>query len=174
MKAMTLKQPWAQLVVVGAKRYEARSWKTSVFNIGTRIVIHAAETGKILGNYSYAARAMNRMRIDRGDRNISYYDMEKLARRAIVGTVILKGIYEKVFSEDGFWVCESVVDCSEVILPVTSKDARWCPSLAIEANNFVFEFCDPEELDEAIPCAGGSRLWRCDLEGLRKNDDTLA
>lgn len=29
MKALSLSQPWATLVVLGAKRYETRSWRTS-------------------------------------------------------------------------------------------------------------------------------------------------
>jgi hypothetical protein len=28
MKALTVLQPWAQLLILGAKRYETRSWKT--------------------------------------------------------------------------------------------------------------------------------------------------
>jgi hypothetical protein len=39
MKALSLWQPWASLVIVGAKQYETRSWKTSYR--GT-LVIHAA------------------------------------------------------------------------------------------------------------------------------------
>lgn len=29
MKVITLHQPWAQLIVIGAKKYETRSWQTS-------------------------------------------------------------------------------------------------------------------------------------------------
>lgn len=39
MKALTVTQPWASLVVVGAKRVETRSWKT---NYRGRLAIHAA------------------------------------------------------------------------------------------------------------------------------------
>ena len=40
MKALTLTQPWATLVAVGAKRIETRSWYT---NQRGRIAIHAAK-----------------------------------------------------------------------------------------------------------------------------------
>jgi len=40
MKAITLTQPWASLVVVGAKRIETRSWSTSFRG---QIAIHAAK-----------------------------------------------------------------------------------------------------------------------------------
>ena len=38
MKALTLKQPWASLIVNGYKEYEFRSWKT---NYRGKILIHA-------------------------------------------------------------------------------------------------------------------------------------
>lgn len=40
MKALTLKQPWATLVAIGAKRIETRSWQTSYRG---RLAIHAAK-----------------------------------------------------------------------------------------------------------------------------------
>ena len=40
MKAITLTQPWASLVAIGAKRIETRSWKTSFRG---PIAIHAAK-----------------------------------------------------------------------------------------------------------------------------------
>ena len=42
MKALTLWQPWASLVIAGAKPYEFRSWSPPRWLIGQRIVIHAA------------------------------------------------------------------------------------------------------------------------------------
>jgi len=38
MKALTIKQPWASLIVDGYKKYEFRSWKT---NYRGKILIHA-------------------------------------------------------------------------------------------------------------------------------------
>ena len=38
MKVITLKQPWATLIVEGIKKYEFRSWKT---NYRGKILIHA-------------------------------------------------------------------------------------------------------------------------------------
>jgi hypothetical protein len=42
MKALTLWQPWASLVVAGAKPYEFRGWRPPASIVGQRIVIHAA------------------------------------------------------------------------------------------------------------------------------------
>ncbi len=41
MKVLTLTQPWATLVAIGAKRIETRSWKT---NYRGKLAIHAAKT----------------------------------------------------------------------------------------------------------------------------------
>ena len=41
MKALTLQQPWATLVAIGAKRVETRSWST---NYRGPLAIHAAAT----------------------------------------------------------------------------------------------------------------------------------
>lgn len=38
MKAITIKQPWASLIIDGYKKYEFRSWKT---NYRGKILIHA-------------------------------------------------------------------------------------------------------------------------------------
>lgn len=42
MKALTLWQPWATLVIEGIKPYEFRGWRPPAKMIGQRIVIHAA------------------------------------------------------------------------------------------------------------------------------------
>ncbi|MCD4558236.1 ASCH domain-containing protein [Schaalia sp. lx-100] len=40
LKALTVKQPWASLIMSGIKQIENRSWKPRV-NVGERFVIHA-------------------------------------------------------------------------------------------------------------------------------------
>lgn len=42
MKALTIWQPWASLIMAGAKPYEFRGWRAPRSIIGQRIVIHAA------------------------------------------------------------------------------------------------------------------------------------
>lgn len=48
MKALSLWQPWATLIAIGAKEYETRSWGTS--HRGP-LVIHAAKTDEGLGSF---------------------------------------------------------------------------------------------------------------------------
>ena len=41
MKVLTIKEPWASLIIEGYKKYEFRSWKT---NYRGKILIHAGMT----------------------------------------------------------------------------------------------------------------------------------
>ena len=41
MKVLTIKEPWATLIIEGYKKYEFRSWKT---NYRGKILIHAGKT----------------------------------------------------------------------------------------------------------------------------------
>ena len=43
MYAISLWQPWAQLVADGVKHYETRSWKPPRHLLGKRIAIHSAK-----------------------------------------------------------------------------------------------------------------------------------
>lgn len=45
MQAITIWQPWADLIAIGAKPYEFRSWRPSSVHIGQRIAIHAGARG---------------------------------------------------------------------------------------------------------------------------------
>lgn len=42
LKALTVYQPWATLIVAGAKPYEFRGWRLHQSLIGRRVVIHAS------------------------------------------------------------------------------------------------------------------------------------
>lgn len=43
MKALTIWQPWASLIMAGAKPFEFRGWRAPRSMIGQRIVIHSAK-----------------------------------------------------------------------------------------------------------------------------------
>lgn len=73
MRALTLWQPWATLVAIGAKRYETRSWRT---HYRGRIAIHAAQ--KIL-------RPMNKqMRVALEEKGLEWQTLPKGKILAVV------------------------------------------------------------------------------------------
>lgn len=59
MKALTIRQPWAQLIALGVKRYETRSRPT---NVRGRIAIHA---GRAMPRGTDLATAWNWIDLDR-------------------------------------------------------------------------------------------------------------
>jgi len=77
MKALSLLQPWASLVVMGAKRLETRSWST---NYRGTLLIHASsgKAGSLLSSEPPFSRYIN--------------DFNKLPLGAIIGSVILTDI----------------------------------------------------------------------------------
>lgn len=49
MKALSLWQPWASLIAVGAKRIETRHWQCPQVFVGQTVAIHAAKRTRDLG-----------------------------------------------------------------------------------------------------------------------------
>ena len=75
MKALTLTQPWAQLVILGHKRFETRGWTTAYRG---PLAIHAAK-GWTADDRDYAREFG--------------FDPETLVRGAVIGEVYLQGTY---------------------------------------------------------------------------------
>ena len=77
MKALSLTQPWATLVVTGAKRFETRSWTTTYRG---PLLIHAAKKYPVFARrFALAERYLGRRRDD-------------LPLGAIIGRVVLKNV----------------------------------------------------------------------------------
>ena len=81
MKALSLTQPWATLVVTGAKRFETRSWTTKYRG---PLLIHAATRfPETATEFAYAEWLIGRLPVTR-----------ELVFGAIIGRVILKDIHQ--------------------------------------------------------------------------------
>ena len=78
MKALSLTQPWATLVVTGAKRFETRSWTTTYRG---PLLIHAAK------GFPVSARVFAHTEFTLGRLPA------RIARGAIIGRVVLKNVY---------------------------------------------------------------------------------
>lgn len=80
MRAITLWQPWATLVAIGAKEYETRSWKTSYRG---PLAIHAALTTKHI-NLARQNESMQTALLDAG-----YLITEQIPFGAVIAVVEL-------------------------------------------------------------------------------------
>jgi hypothetical protein len=74
VKALSLTQPWASLVIAGAKRIETRSWRTEYRGL---LAIHASK--RLPPDVAWVAREFG----------IPESDIQALPRGAVLGTVEL-------------------------------------------------------------------------------------
>ncbi len=155
MKAITIWQPWASLIMAGAKLYEFRRWDYSERYPGiasTRIVIHAG------------ARAMRRneiddilMRIDDGDSAL----VEKIARP------VLERILEAHSSSPGLPLASGLGTatilrarrCTDLFKGVIDSDR-------IDEHVFAWPLQSIEVFPHPVPCRGAQGFWNwpSDLE----------
>ena len=83
MKALSLWQPWAQLVALGVKRYETRSWSTQ--HRGP-LLVHAARRRPPMDMNPELAELF-------GELALRGWPREALPRGAIVGLVLVKAVH---------------------------------------------------------------------------------
>lgn len=100
MKTLTIKQPWASLIVSGLKDIENRTWKT---NFRGRVLIHAAKCPVKEG-----WDALNKIQLKEvfGHKDALYGDKEELPQSAIIGSVDIVDCVQNhpsVWAEKGVW-----------------------------------------------------------------------
>jgi hypothetical protein len=138
MKALSLWQPWASAMAVGAKRYETRSWAAPRTVIGARMAIHAAkrrhtedrECFEDILDECHESRAMFEAFLD-----LSY---DSLPRGVVLCTGILKA-------------CHRVEDLQ------VSAIERWWGNYS--AGRFAWEFTDITVLAQPVPFIGRQGIF---------------
>jgi hypothetical protein len=136
MKALSLWQPWASLVIMGAKAWETRSWTTTYR--GT-LLIHASakkgskrekalfETDPYFGKY------------------IKYIDL--LPYGCLVGTVVLKNIYTTG------WLLQHLED---------DTTTNWKEEFVFDdftPNRYAWQLENPIPFTHCLPMKGMLGLW---------------
>jgi hypothetical protein len=87
MKALSLWQPWASLIAVGAKRIETRSWDPPSHLIGQHIAIHASRTDTTVRTTEVRTMMANVLGLNPG-RNLA----QQLPRGVVLCTVRIRGV----------------------------------------------------------------------------------
>lgn len=134
MKALTLTQPWATLVILGVKGWETRSWWPRGIEIGDRIAIHAAK-GWTRDDIDFAFDLAAR---DILPRALHAEPDTDLPRGAVLGTVVFTGYRPTVGMVPGE---------IEAMLGDYSP-GRWAWGLV-----------SPRAFREPIPAKGALGLW---------------
>ena len=83
MNVISIIQPWAELIVIGAKHYETRTWST---NARGRILIHAS--GKRDKDFERISQSGHFKTFLTGDHAYKY-----LSFGAIIGEATIEGVY---------------------------------------------------------------------------------
>jgi hypothetical protein len=86
VKAISIRQPWAWLIIHGGKDIENRTWRTNILG---RVLIHASK-GMTMKEYEEVKAQL-------GD-SVSLPPPEKLERGGIVGSVVITGCWRQSVS----------------------------------------------------------------------------
>lgn len=127
MKAISIKQPWASLIVHGIKDIENRTWKCPQKYIGQRILIHSS--GKSLKYDNFYDSILTNGQILALPENKRWNDFNFLAG-AIIGSVVIAGCvqnYPSAWAEKGCWnwVLKDAVLFKKPIINVKGKLNFW-------------------------------------------------
>lgn len=150
MKVLSLWQPWATLVVIGAKAFETRGWRPPQGVIGQRIAIHATKSEDgAARRLCMAEPFLSALRLVYGD---DYQgDDRALPRGVILGSVLL--VSAKPTEEVRSWL--SKMDRGKRELQFGNySDGR--VAWRLDARRV---------LNEPIPAKGMQRLWNWDPPG---------
>jgi hypothetical protein len=133
MKALSLTEPWATLVITGEKENETRTWKTAYR--GT-IAVQAAKSFPPWAK-AYLANDFFKSKLARHE----FHAPEDFSLGAIIGTV---QIVEMIRTED---YARQIAGAVELLFG-DYEPGRW-----------VWRLAEPKRLRKPIPCKGALSLW---------------
>ena len=151
MKALTIWQPWASLIVTGAKPFEFRSWMAPRSVTGKEIVIHAGArkmVGSEIDRLIYALErggnfaAMVALHKDQAMPVLEAAKSGNLPLSSGIGTATV-GV-----SRDGMEIARTEFGLNQVNDSDRNQHANWG-----------WPMLDPKKWAEPIPMSGKQGLW---------------
>jgi hypothetical protein len=152
MKAITLWQPWASLIMTGAKAIETRSRRT---NVRGRIAIHAARKCTIEAMKLLETPAFQKGLLSILPKGMKRMILELLPRGAIIGTVEIVSCYRMdkwVFFDDGPAMLLEKGSCKEI----NGDELNFGN---YEPGRYAWELKNPIMFDNPIPARGSQGFW---------------
>jgi hypothetical protein len=151
MKALTVKQPWASLIVEGIKDIENRTWRCPQKYIGKRVLIHAG-----------ASKELDHIPLDGifSEQQLSYllsrFTEYELCEReyphgAIIGSV---EIVDCVINHPSIWAEKTEV--------VNDFEFGYFPIYGKKIYNWVL--ANPVKFEKPIPSKGRLSFWESEIE----------
>jgi hypothetical protein len=151
--ALTIWQPWASLIAIGAKPYEFRKWAAPAFAIGERIVIHAG------------ARPVKREEVVDVIARCSGEDGPAPVKPEIA-VPFLQGVLAKFEAGHSRSAGRTVLPlsvglCSAVLMPpVRCVDLYPADSDRIDHHMFAWPLTDVRVFETPIAAKGAQGFWR--------------
>lgn len=157
MRAITIKQPWASLIVEGIKDVENRTWRCPQKYIGKRVLVHAGSTCE---KRHWSALNENQLR---DIRNTHFYNdfVDNLPAGAIIGSVKIVDCvvnHKSVWAEKTF---EMVDQYCKTGCYGTNKCTNKCFNFNSKENDLIYNWvlANPIKFSEPIPCRGKLSFW---------------
>ncbi|WP_340388448.1 ASCH domain-containing protein [Paenibacillus sp. FSL E2-0151] len=142
MKAITIIQPWATLIAIGAKQYETRSWPTKHRG---EIAIHA---GKKIDNEACKEPEI-RAALERYG-----YTVDNLPTGAVVATAKLTNCLKSLDT----WTDGYELEGNRLVYSPEYEFGDFTPG------RYAWEMSDVKLLNEPISAKGQQRLWNWNEE----------
>ena len=128
MKTISIRQPWASLIVHGVKDIENRTWKCPRTYIGKRILVHASiKPADLLATSPDMSERVNKYF---SDTSKSGLDWDHCPYGAIIGSVVIADCVQNhpsVWAEKGVWnwVLKDAILFDKPIFGVKGKLSFW-------------------------------------------------
>lgn len=148
MKALTIWQPWASLIMAGVKPWEFRSWRAPRSVVGQRIAIHA-------GARPMVAREIRDLLERLGDRRTA----------PLTGLVVGASlpILERAFREPKIFPLKHVLGTALLGDPRLARDiypeSFTSDSDRLEHSNWAWPLTLVKPLEPPVPARGAQGLW---------------
>lgn len=170
MKAISLWQPWATLVALGAKQIETRSWEPPAALIGQRIAIHAAkhwdaDSIDLCFEEPFRRVLWAHFCPEQPDFVIDHILSRQLATLPF-GAIVATAKLEAVIPTKRIWLQSPTPSGLQII--VREGDYAWISAQEMAFGNYAvgryaWLFDDIQALPEPIPWRGGQRFFEVDL-----------
>ena len=156
MKAVTLYQPWATLIVDGWKTIETRNWRPPEYAIGQRIAIHAGKT------------LIHGIEIPLRSEIIKAYGTpwhDAMPFGMVLGTAVLKMVRQvaRVEGDRAYFGISTTANSVEIDIYGDFSAGRWLWFLE-----------DIQKFERPIPARGRHMLWEFDSNDIPAPSQALS
>lgn len=167
MRAITLHQPWASLIAIGAKTFETRSFPPPAKLIGQRIAIHAA-VRPALRMFQHLDEHDQQTRdaiIDALLRAEETYmkTWDELPHGAVICTAVLTGAYQCAWTQthlsSGMPLSHALTHISEHRGPYIGSTLNTDPFGDYSRGRWAWSLTDVQPLAAPIPAKGKQGWW---------------